>query len=220
MLASWQVKAKHVMSSLCCFLPAGLRVSRVSNPAMAMENIRILRPWLIHVSHNIERACCQPMCHSRSLKSLFKRWNRQVCASWNSLDKMEISIYTWNPNDDPCFDWKKALFWGGWPSTIGVIWVLGMYIYIYLHRESWFSWGVLRGLCVCKQILKLHMFFRAGLNQSKETTDILIKLEWIASGSFYLKPIQQTLLETWVVCALLLTAQNGQNGYLEDHPSW
>ena len=35
---------------------------------------------------------------------------------------------SWNPND-PCFDWKRPSF-GGWPSKIGVIWVLGIHIYI------------------------------------------------------------------------------------------
>ena len=30
--------------------------------------------------------------------------------------------WKWNPND-PCFDWKLGLVFGGWPSKIEVIWV-------------------------------------------------------------------------------------------------
>ena len=38
------------------------------------------------------------------------------------------SIYTWNPND-PCFDWKRPCFGGGWSSKIKVIWVPSIYVY-------------------------------------------------------------------------------------------
>ena len=45
---------------------------------------------------------------------------RFVCWAKKSHD------HTWNPND-PCFGWKRPCF-GGLPSKIEVIWVLGMHI--------------------------------------------------------------------------------------------
>ena len=147
MLASWQVKAKHVMSSMCCFLPAGLRVSRVSNPAMGQQHPHLEAMTDPRISQHRTRLLPANV----SLKELEVAKNAETSklCKLKLPDKMEINIYL-QPFDDPCFDWKRPCLGELTFKNRGHLGSRYVYIYtyIYIERVFYFDWFFFRGLGV------------------------------------------------------------------------
>ena len=69
---------------------------------------------------------------------------------------VKMYMHTRNPND-PCFDWKGPCF-GGWPSKIGVIWVLG--IWTHWIVAIWNKWVICASGTDSTSVCSLNVHFQ------------------------------------------------------------
>ncbi len=64
----------------------------------------------------------------------------------------QLMYYIYLEPKRPLFWMERALFWGGWPSKIEVIWALGIYIYIWCHDFCWIQlWATLMNIDDCSR---------------------------------------------------------------------
>ena len=70
---------------------------------------------------------CQWRPGSRPISGEMIQFDNLFIFGWRKPPNRSRSKYTYLEPKWPLFWLEKALFWGGWPSKIGVIWVLGMW---------------------------------------------------------------------------------------------